>query len=94
MAETLLLKIIFSLNKKRLLKVIAWDSKGRKEIQMKMEKQMFGKALFVGPAEMLGPREDSERHILLVSPTVLHPCSLQTSLVIETLFPESWWWLF
>ena len=58
MAETLLLKIIFSLNKKRLLKVIAWDSKGRKEIQMKMEKQMFGKCL-LGYAEKMGHRVDS-----------------------------------
>ena len=59
MAETLPLKIIFSLNKKRLLKVIAWNSKGRREIQVKMEKHMFGKAWFVGPAEMMGPRADS-----------------------------------
>ena len=88
MAETLPLKIIFSLNKRKLLKVIALNSKGRREIQVKMKKQMFGKASFGGPAETMGLREDSEHQVLLVSPTVLHPCSLQTSLVIETLFPE------
>ena len=35
MAETLPLKIIFSLNKRKLLKVIALNSKGRREIQVK-----------------------------------------------------------
>ena len=54
---------------------------------MEMKKQRFGKQMFAGPEETLGPGEDFDLQALLVSDTTLSPYSLQVSLAIA-LFQE------